>query len=215
MREKLQNHLPSVLALTFVALLIVPLTAAAASGLPATVSMNPASAAPGATVEVTGLEFPGLDVVELHLATSAGRIHLLDTVTADSGYFREVIALPADVAAGTWEVQASALDGSTASHRFDAAAAASAALAAGSTTTAVAGSGNSGANVVFMLVIAGLLAAVGGSVVHVVREVRRGDRQPGMGAGDDPIWSGPTGADVSPDLTAVDEPVWMAAHSES
>ena len=69
MREKLHNHLPSVLALTFVALLIVPLTAAAASGLPATLSMNPASAAPGATVEVTGLEFPGLEVVELHPAT--------------------------------------------------------------------------------------------------------------------------------------------------
>jgi len=58
MRERRQTLLPTVLALTFVALLVTPIAAMAASGLPATVAMNPESAGPGTTVEITGLDFP-------------------------------------------------------------------------------------------------------------------------------------------------------------
>ena len=216
MRARLHKRLPSLLALTFVALLALPISTVASSGLPATVTMNPGSAAPGATVEVRGLEFPALAVVELHIATSAGLVHLVDTVTADNGYFREVVTLPPDAPAGAWELRANASDGSTASYRFDSAAGAATSSGAGASDAAsAAGPGSPGADLVFLLVIAALLAAVGGSLAYVWREVRGGDRQPGMGAGDDPIWSGTTSPEAPLELTAVEDPAWTAAHGES
>ena len=77
--------------------------------------MDPPLAGPGQTVEITGLDFPGLEVVELRVVTGSGAVPLVDTVSADSGYFREIVTLPTGIEAGIWELRANALDGSAAS----------------------------------------------------------------------------------------------------
>ena len=45
-------------------------------------------------------------------------------IADENGYFRTFVTLPEDVPAGAWELRAISLDGSSASHPFDAAAAA-------------------------------------------------------------------------------------------
>jgi hypothetical protein len=215
MRENRKILLPSVLMLTLVALLVAPIVAAASSGLPATVTMNPAAAAPGATVEVVGLDFPGLQVVDVELATAEGAVPLVSTVTAQDGWFREVVVLPATLPSGAWELHAVALDGASAGYAFH-----SGIEAIGATTTpaspemAATAAGSSGLDIAVMLIVAVLIAAVGGGAVYAWREVSTGDEQPGMGYGDDPIWSG--AADQAQlDLSATDEPIWSVANSES
>jgi hypothetical protein len=51
-----------------------------------------------------------------------------------------------------------------------------------------------------MLTFALLIAAVGGALAYAWYLTHDGARQPGMGAGDDPIWS-----------NAGDEPIWSGA----
>ena len=110
--------LPTVLALTFVALLVNPIAAMAASGLPATITMTAESAGPGATVEVTGVDFPTNAAVELQLSTADGTVHLGTATTTDGGYFREVLTLPVGAPVGSWELRAAAPDGSNATLAF-------------------------------------------------------------------------------------------------
>jgi hypothetical protein len=60
--------------------------------------------------------------------------------------------------------------------------------------------GNSASDIIVMLIIAFLIAAVGGALAYAWYQTHGALRQPGMGAGDDPIWS-----------NAGDEPIWSAA----
>jgi hypothetical protein len=60
--------------------------------------------------------------------------------------------------------------------------------------------GNSASDIIVMLIIAFLIAAVGGALTYAWYQTHGALRQPGMGAGDDPIWS-----------NAGDEPIWSAA----
>jgi hypothetical protein len=178
--------------------------ASADSGLPATLGMEPATAGPGAQVEVSGLDFPAGESVDLQVATSAGPVHLATVTVADGGYFRQPVTLPADAPTGAWELRATAADGTTAVHVFEtgpapiiAEPAAPPADTASATTTPV---GNSPTDIMVMLTFALLIAAVGGALAYAWYLTHDGSRQPGMGAGDDPIWS-----------NAGEEPIWSAA----
>jgi hypothetical protein len=223
MRERRHTLLPTVLALAFVALLVTPIAAMAASGLPATVTMNPESAEPGTTVEVTGLDFPVGQPVQLQLTTTAGAIHLGTATTTDGGYFQEAVTLPLDAPAGFWELRATGADGSVAVHIFEAGEVATAlvgdaAAAAAGETEEAATSGNSASDIMVMLIFAVLIAGVGGGIGYVWYQSKLGDAQPGMSAGEDPIWSGADGpADNASEAThaATDEPAWGTARSES
>lgn len=213
MREDRQL-IPAVLAWTLVALFVTPVATMASSGLPATVSMNPETADPGATVEVIGLDFPALTVVDVGLTTAAGSGPLVSTVTSQSGWFREVVVLPPELPAGSWDLSAIALDGTAASYAFITGPGAESAPTA-TEAEAVSSTGNSGADIVVMLIIAVLLAAVGGGAAYTWRVLRSDDRQPGMSSGDDPIWSGRGSEQSSVELTAIDEPSWAGAHGKS
>ena len=193
------------------ALLVMASAAVAASGLPATVSMDPASAEPGSEVEVTGLDFPSGQAIELQLTTISGPVHLATVTTEEGGYFRQSVTLPTDVAPGPWELRAIAPNGMVAVHSFEAGTAPAAVHpvdeAAGDPATETAGDpatettvatatdqttprGNSAADIMVMLVFAVLIAVVGGAFVFAWNQTHGSTRQPGMGAGDDPIWSG-------------------------
>lgn len=192
MRER--RHLPlTAVLLALVSLLVTPVIATASSGLPATITMRPAAAGPGSTVEVTGIDFPADQLVEVQLSTSAGSSDLAVVMASDDGYFRSFVPLPSDTPSGLWELRAVALDGTTASHAFDAASAAvvdaARAVNLSAEASLVGRSGNSSTDIMVMLVLAVLLAAVGGAAAYAWREVHSEGRQPGMGAGDDPIWS--------------------------
>lgn len=195
MRETRPNLLHIVLALTFVALLVTPIAATAASGLPATVTMNPESAGPGTTVEITGLDFPAGQAVQLQLTTTDGAIHLGTATPEEGGYFRHVVTLPLDAPPGFWELRATGVDGSMAVHVFEAGEVAPAlggeeAVAADGEVAEASTSGNSASDIAVMLVIALLIAGVGGGIWYVWYQSKIGDLQPGMSAGEDPIWSG-------------------------
>ncbi len=212
MRERLQTLLPSVLALSFVMLLAIPAVTAARSGLPPTVSMHPEAAGPGETVEVAGLDFPGDTTVSLQLATPAGPVTLATVATDGEGVFRHVATLPASAVPGNWELRARAANGSTASYAFDSvtpgAASADGAEVASSTSV-----GNSTGDIVFMLIIASVLGVVFTAVLFAWRMIQEERSQPGMGTGDDLIWSGGPGAATS-EPTATDEPFWKKAPRE-
>lgn len=218
-------------------LLLGHATAAARSGLPATITMHPPAAGPGALVEVVGIDFAGGVPIVLELARPTvspdgpaaetgqaadlpAETELAVIVATEGGYFRELVRLPADMTLGWWELRASAVDGLTASYAFEAGGHAQAARG-GSTTSgstpatstatraAIAGSrGNSGADIVVMLIIAVMLAAIGGGAAYAWREVHALTTQPGMGAGDDPIWSSGGLEELAPGLTASGEPRW-------
>ncbi len=115
---------------------------------------------------------------------------------------------------GRWELSATSLDGSNAVHVFDAATAdivdASRRLAASAEAGLSGSRGNSSTDILVMLVLAVLLAALGGGAAFAWREVRGETSQPGMGAGDDPIWSLAGAGDGTLELTAADEPEWGA-----
>ena len=191
MRERRQTLLGSVLALTFVSLLVTPLAAFGASGLPATISMNPATAGPGTRVEVVGLDFAAGQDVDLQLTTTTGPIHLATATTEDGGYFRHSVTLPADVAPGFWELRATGPGGAVAVLIFEAGEAvlAAAPVEAADATLAAAGGSTSGdllVVLVLLLLVGGIAAAAG----FVYYQTHRSDDQPGMAAGEDPIWSG-------------------------
>lgn len=215
MRERGQTLLPSVLALVFTALLVTPLVALGASGLPATVTMNPEAAGPGSTVEITGLEFPANQAVDLQLTTTAGPMPLGSATTEEGGYFRQEVVLPADAPIGYWELRASAPDGSVAVYLFeaDSGAIAAAAVAPAETSTAAAAGENSLGDIIVMLVFALLIAGVGGAILYVYVQSKGGTGQPGMSEGADLIWSGGSSQE-DPEQSSSDEPAWKTAHSE-
>lgn len=159
-------------------------------------------------MEVTGIDFPGDHVVVLDAVTTAGSEDVAVFITAEAGYFRELVTLPATLPAGEWVLRATALDGSSASHAFRATAGMEGLPGTGSTTSTAALGGNrtSSSDIVVMLIIAVLLAALGGGAAYAWREVHTVRLQPGMGAGDDPIWS--TAGDIGIELTASGDPDW-------
>jgi hypothetical protein len=212
MRERRQILLPSVLALSLVALLLIPVVASASSGLPATVTMYPETAGPGEVVEVAGLDFPGRAPVEVQLTTAAGSVLVATATAAADGSFRELVTLPADRPDGLWELRASAAGDSLATYTFDPSAPAIGAGTDRSTTTA--GSGNSTTDVLVLLVIAVVLGAIVIAGMFAWRQVRGDGAHTGMGTGDDLIWSGGS-RDATPELTATDEPYWKAVKSET
>jgi hypothetical protein len=191
-------------------LLALPV-AASAAGAP-TITMYPETAGPGSTIEVTGIDFPPSRNVELQLATPDGIVPLASTLASATGDFREIVALPAAAREGTWELAAIGPDGAAAAIAFDtdpeAVAAAAAAAAATGESTAITGS-NSGADNVFLLVLALLLGGLAIGAMVAYRQLKD-ETPPGMGKGDDLIWgSGP--ASAGPELTASDEPHWKTA----
>jgi len=188
------------------ALLVAPVAAAGSSGLPATLTMYPEAAGPGATVEVVGLDFPAAQSVAVELAAGGSTTPIVTAITADGGYFRAVLALPSDLTPGSWELRAAAADGSTAAYAF-------VAVAADADADAAAGAGNSASDVVVMLVVAALLAAVGGGGAVAWRLVRDESSQPGMGTGDDLIWSG-AAEGTTAELTAAEQPAWLTATAD-
>lgn len=193
MRMRRQTLLPSVLAMTFVTLLALPITAAAASGLPATITMQPAAAGPGAQVELVGIDFPSGQGVDLQLTTVAGSVHLATATTEAGGYFRQKVTLPADVAPGYWELRATGTTGTVAVHIFEAGPAVLAVGAAGPAETAVPAtpSGNtSGANLLVLLVLFAVIGGIGGAAAYMYYQVHRPTGDPGMATGADPIWAG-------------------------
>jgi hypothetical protein len=193
MRER-RTMVASVLMLVVGLSVATASAALAASGLPATISMEPATAGPGETVEVAGLDFPAGGAVDLQATTPAGRVHLATVEVADGGYFRQSVTLPADGPPGFWELRATTADGVTAALVFEAVTPPGAVEPAAPVTEVAsqpaAAQGNSPADIMVMLIIALLIAAVGGALVFAWQQTRAASRQPGMGAGDDPIWSG-------------------------
>jgi len=180
--------------------------------------MFPESAGPGSTVEVTGIDFPGEQLIELQLDTTAGSSDLALFMSAEGGYFREFVTLPADVPAGAWELRAIALDGSQAAYGFQAVegvvtdASAPQLMTAGTGLTA--SSSNSSSDIVVMLVIAVMLAALSGGAAYAWREVHADGAQPGMGAADDPIWNAIGSDGATRERTTADDPDWMASRRD-
>jgi hypothetical protein len=193
MRERRQALLPSVLALTFVALLFTPLSAMAASGLPVTITMTPESASPGSSVEIVGLDFPASEGVELQLTTTAGPVHLATATTEEGGYFRQKLVLPADVAPGFWELRATGSNGAVAVHIFEAgtAVATITTVADAEMPIETASSGSpSGANLLVLVVLFLLIGGITAAAAFAYYQVHRIETDPGMATGDDPIWGG-------------------------
>ncbi len=219
MRVRRGTLLPAVLAVAFAVVLLIPVAASAASGLPATVTMTPESAGPGSTVEVTGIDFPGGQLIELQLGTAAGSSDLAVFVSAEGGYFREFVTLPVDAPAGAWDLRAIALDGSQAAYGFQAAEGVVTDVSVPQPLTAGAGltasSSNSSSDIVVMLVIAVMLAALSGGAAYAWREVHANGAQPGMGTADDPIWNAAGSDGATHQLTAADDPTWMASQRDS
>ena len=211
MRTRLQTRLPSVLALTLVSLLLVPLAALAQSGAPA-ISMYPETAGPGSTVEVTGSDFPPERVVEVQVMTPDGTVPLTTATTSPEGAFRQIVALPIGAPDGARELQATAADGTTSTFPFvttgDAAAAAD--LPAEAAPTEVA-AGNSGGDIALMLIVGVALGIVAFGAMMVYRHIKD-ESPPGMGKGDDLIWGGGQAADGAAQ-SATEEPYWKAAQA--
>lgn len=203
-----------VLVLAFVALLVTPIAAGAASGLPATISLEPATAPAGSTVEVIGLDFPTGGEVDLQVTTTAGVVPLA-TVAADvGGYFRQAVTLPLDAPAGFWEIRATAADGSVAVSMLEAAPAPIDAVADAAPATAA---GNSLSDIVVMLIFALVIAGVGGGTWYVWYMARMGEGQPGMSIGEDPIWSSGH-SEIDPAFIAgvpPDDRTWGTARGKS
>lgn len=210
MRTRLQTRLPSVLALTLVSLLLVPLATLAQSGAPA-ISMYPETAGPGSTVEVTGIDFPPERVVEVQVMTPDGTVPLTTATTSPEGAFRQIVALPIGAPDGAWELQATAADGTTSTFPFVTAGdVAVVADLAADTAPTEASAGNSGGDIALMLIIGVVLGIVAFAAMVVYRQVKD-ESPPGMGKGDDLIWGGGT-AD-GPAQTATEEPHWKAAQA--
>jgi hypothetical protein len=211
MRTRLPTVFPSVLALSLVALIAVPVVTLAASP---TISMYPETARPGSTVELTGTDFPPEHVVELQVATPDGTSPLATTATGLEGGFRQILALPLSATEGAWEVRATAVDGTSSTLAFTVASetVVEEPIAAVAATVAAeeAGSGNTSGDIAVMLIIAVILGAVAFGVMVVYRQIKD-ESPPGMGRGDDLIWGG--GSPAGPEQTATEEPHWKAAQS--
>jgi len=217
MRTRLQTLLPSVLALTLVSLLVVPLSVLAQSGAPA-ISMYPETAGPGSTVEITGIDYPPQRVVEVQLMTPDGTVPFTTATTSTEGDFRQIVALPIGATEGAWELQVAAADGTTSRFAFVTTPDAAVGVALAADLAATAPAGNSGGDIAIMLIIAVVLGGVAFGAMVVYRQVKD-DSPPGMGKGDDLIWGG--GTPEGPEQTATEEPHWkveqpaQTAQSES
>jgi hypothetical protein len=184
--------------------------AAAGSGLPPTVSINPAEPAPGTQVQVTGLDFPPSSPIELRLVTDAGVTTLGTVTTTDNGMFAQVVSLPATVVPGYWEMRASGPDRAVAVRLFvPSAAPAGAAPApdAETTTATVPGvaPGLAGTPVpqespllpndlIVVVVLLGLAIGIAVAAFFTWRVTHRREGDPNLPQGDDPIWSGVRGS---------------------
>lgn len=214
MRVRSLPLLPTVLALAFAMLVALPVVAVGQSGLPATVSMYPAAAGPGDTVEVTGLDFPPQTTVVLELIAPSGRSTLGTVATGGDGSFRAVVSFPGSAAAGAWTVSGRSADGSvSAGHPFTSGGPAE--LASGPVTEAVddpaaAVSSGTTTDKLVLVLIAVVLGAIATAGLYAWRLVSDDRSQPGMGAAEDLIWSGSTG-EPAPEMTATDEPYWKQA----
>ena len=175
------------LVLAFVAL-SYPLAASAASGLPASITMNPADAGPGSVVEVVGLDFPPEGTIQLQVTTTAGPVLLGTTEATSGGYFRQPVTLPADVEPGFWELRATGPGGVTAVHIFEAGVIAP--VAAAAAPAAIGSTPLIDPNLVVTLVMLLLLIVIVCAAVFVYGVTHRPPGQAGMPVGDDPIWSG-------------------------
>ena len=205
MRTRLQTLLPSVLALTLVSLLVVPLTALAQSPV---ITMYPETAGPGSTVEIAGIDFPPDRVVEVQLATPDGTVPLTSATTSPEGDFRQIMALPLGVPEGAWELVATAADGTRSTFGFVTSPdAAVGAAPAASPAEVQPSAGNTGGDIALLLIIAVVLGGLALGAMIVYRQIRD-DAPPGMGKGDDLIWGG--GKAETPAKTATEEPFWQA-----
>lgn len=206
MREGRRLRLSSVLVLTVVAVVTVSFAAAAASGLPASITMRPASAGPGSAVEVVGLDFPAEQAVEIQLTTTAGPVHLATAMTEAGGYFRQRVTMPRDVEPGFWELRATATNGVAAAQIFEASAPAAVAapdVAAVSTSEdPVPAGNNSGANLLVMFVLLFTFGAIVIAAAFVYYRLHHPETDPGMASAEDPIWGGaPTDQYVHGDVS--------------
>jgi hypothetical protein len=177
------------LVLALVALSYPLAAASAASGLPATIMMNPENAGPGSVVEVVGLDFPPDGTVELQVTTTAGPVALGSTEATSGGYFRQAVTLPSDVEPGFWELRATGPGGVAAVHIFEAGVVTTAAV--GAAAPVATGSGALiDPNLVTTLVMLLLLIVIVCAAVFVYGVTHKQPGQGGMPVGDDPIWSG-------------------------
>lgn len=192
MRASRLPLVPSVLASTLIALLLAPVAVLAASGLPSTITMTPAAAGPGSTVEVVGLDFPAGATVDLQLTTTAGAVPLGTATVEDGGYFRQSVSFPTEVSPGFWELRASVGD-AVAVTIFEATAGSAGPIEAATSiaaTAAAGAAGPGGSDLIVLLVLAVLAGVIGGAGAFVWRQTHAPMGDPGMASGDDPIWSG-------------------------
>lgn len=183
------------LLLTLLSLLLATVPVQGGSGLPATITIDTGTAGPGAMVQIAGLDFPGGQTIQLQLTSTAGASHLGTATTAEGGYFRQTVTLPEDVAAGFWELRATAPDGTAAVLIVEAGDVSPALVTSEAVVEVEAGTSSSpgSADILVVLVLLALFASVGGAAAYALRISRRGGRRAGMGNSDDPIWSGLSG----------------------
>lgn len=199
---------PAVLALAFVALMAMPMAASAQSGSPATLSMQPAAAGPGDTVEVAGLGFPAYMTVVLELTTPVGKSTLQTVATNGDGSFREPVAFPKAASEGAWVLSARSADGrATASHAFPAGTATAGRAAVDRASTEPTSSSGSLTDKLVLVLVAVMLGALATGALFAWRMVQDDRPLPGMGRRDDVIWSDTTEETASAS-TATDEPHW-------
>jgi len=211
MRTRLQSLLPSVLVVTIVSLLVMPLAALAQA--PA-ISMSPETVRPGSTVEIAGSDFPAGYAVQLQLTTPDGPQSLATVTAGPDGAFQQLVALPLGATKGDWELEAIAVDGTTSSLSFstlsEAGDAGAETMAAAEPAPVGRSSGNTGGDIAVLLIIAVVLGGIAFGGLMVLRQMRE-DSPPGMGKGDDLIWGG--GSADAPAQTATDEPHWKTAQT--
>lgn len=183
--------------------IVLPVTVGAASGLPPTVTLLPDPAGPGMAVDVSGLDFPASGEVRFHLITTERIVPLGATRASDTGTIRTSVTMPTDLPIGVWELRATGPDDAVAVRLFkaieppppvDPAAAGEGDPAAEGTASHASTPASGGSDLLVILIVLGVLGAVVTAAVVAWRIVRRGDHQPGMPAGDDPIWSGVKGS---------------------
>lgn len=187
------------MALALSALSLFPISVMAASGLPPTITMTPQAAGPGSQVEVVGLDFPPGGQVDLLLTTTAGPVPLGSTVVEEAGYFRQSVVFPAELAPGFWELRATGPQAAVAVLIFEAldpsvlASGAIRADASASSDTLVRPTTPSSLidpNLVVMAVLVLFAVGMASAGAFIWYQTHRKEGEPGMGAGDDPIWSG-------------------------
>lgn len=98
-------------------------------------------------------------------------------------------------AAASHTLRATAANGTTTAHIFESTAG-SGVVSVGEPTafiTATTGSGAIDGTLVTLIVLALLVGGIGGAAFYVYQQLRHPRSDPGMAAGEDPIWAGATG----------------------